>query len=101
MSNVILILGTIITISLTFKKIFNFWKSTPDPIYSIYFTIDDKDIIFIHKKYTNKDEYEYDCEQLVQIAKNPLKNIHLRSSNISYITIKDNSEELMKVRIIE
>ena len=84
-----------------FKKLFNLWNYTANPTYSIYFTIDDKDILFIHKTYTNKDQYEHDCEQLVQIAKNPLKNIHLRSSDISYITIKDNSEELMKVRIIE
>jgi hypothetical protein len=84
-----------------FKKLFNFWNYTPHPTYSIYFTIKDKDILFINKTYSTKDQYEYDCEQLVQIAKNPLKNIHLRSSDISYITIKDNSEELMKVRITE
>ena len=84
-----------------FKKLFNLWNYTSHPTYSIYFTIKDKDILFIHKTYTTKDHYEYDCEQLVQIAKNPLKNIHLRSSDISYITIKDNSEELMKVRIME
>lgn len=82
-----------------FKKLFNFWNYTPEIIYSIYFTIENKDILFIQKKYTHNDQYEYDCEQLVQIAKNPSKNIHLRSANISYITIKDNSQELMKVRI--
>ena len=97
MNEIILALGAFITISLTFKRFF--WKDQPI-VYSIYFTIGDKDILFLEKKH-NKDQFEYECEQLVQIAKNPLKNIHLRSSNISYITIKDNSEELMKVRIIE
>ena len=97
MYEIILLVGAFITVSLTFKKLF--WQNQPI-VYSIYFTIEDKDILFIEKKY-NKDEFEYECEQLVQIAKNPLKNIYLRMSNISYITIKHNLEELMRVRIVK
>jgi hypothetical protein len=96
MNEIILALGAFITIGFTFKKFF--WKDKPI-VYSIYFTIGDKDILFLEKKH-NKDQFEYECEQLVQIAKNPLKNIYLRMSNISYITIKHNLEELMRVKIV-
>jgi hypothetical protein len=66
-------------------------KHTP-PKYSILFTIKETTVTFLEKTYTTKEEYEYDEEQLIEIAKDPNKNIFLRLAGITDITIRNLTE---------
>ena len=95
MFELLAILGSIITGIIWWKnRVFY-------DLYGIYFCKEGSDILFVEKKYINKDQREYDCEQIVSIALDPVKNKHFRLVGITDIIIKniDCNYEFLKVKL--